>query len=223
MLHLKDVKKSFTEPDGGVLPILDVAEFCVAAGEQMVLVGRSGCGKTTLLHVIAGISRPDSGKVRINAGISPSCRRPSATASGPSTSATCFRPSTFSAASRPWKTSSWPCALPAAEPIARGRNICWSASGSAIACTISRRPFRSASNSGWRWLGRWPIVPSCCWPTSPRPTSIPAISSRYSISCAIPVRRSRWPCCWSPTARSWRHGCRGSINPGTYSTARCPR
>jgi ABC-type lipoprotein export system ATPase subunit len=66
MLHLKDVKKSFFQPDGEPLPILDVPEFHVAPGEQMVLVGRSGCGKTTLLHTIAGIARPDSGKVRIN-------------------------------------------------------------------------------------------------------------------------------------------------------------
>lgn len=66
MLLLKEVKKSFLQPDGSPLPILDIAEFHVAPGEQMVLVGKSGCGKTTLLHVIAGISRPDSGKVRIN-------------------------------------------------------------------------------------------------------------------------------------------------------------
>jgi ABC-type lipoprotein export system ATPase subunit len=66
MLHLKDVKKSFRQPDGSGLPILDIAEFHVGAGEQMVLVGRSGCGKTTLLHVIAGITRPDSGRVRID-------------------------------------------------------------------------------------------------------------------------------------------------------------
>ena len=32
----------------------------------MALVGRSGCGKTTLLHVIAGISRPDAGSVKID-------------------------------------------------------------------------------------------------------------------------------------------------------------
>ena len=30
------------------------------------MVGRSGCGKTTLLHVIAGLSRPDSGRVMID-------------------------------------------------------------------------------------------------------------------------------------------------------------
>lgn len=66
MLYLKDVKKTFRQPDGSPLPILDIPEFHVAAGEQMVLVGPSGCGKTTLLHVISGISRPDQGKVRIN-------------------------------------------------------------------------------------------------------------------------------------------------------------
>lgn len=66
MLHLKDVKKSFREPDGSPLPILDIREFRVAAGEQVVLMGRSGCGKTTLLHCIAGIGRPDSGIVEID-------------------------------------------------------------------------------------------------------------------------------------------------------------
>jgi putative ABC transport system ATP-binding protein len=66
MLLLRDVKKSFVEPDGSPLPILDIEEFNVAPGEQMVLVGKSGCGKTTLLHVIAGITRPEEGKVRIN-------------------------------------------------------------------------------------------------------------------------------------------------------------
>jgi ABC-type lipoprotein export system ATPase subunit len=66
MLYLKDVKKSFRQPDGTELPVLDIPEFRLAAGEHAVLVGHSGCGKTTLLHVIAGISRPDAGKVRID-------------------------------------------------------------------------------------------------------------------------------------------------------------
>jgi putative ABC transport system ATP-binding protein len=66
MLLLKEVRKSFREPDGTALPILDIRQFHVAAGEQVVLMGRSGCGKTTLLHVIAGISRPDAGIVQID-------------------------------------------------------------------------------------------------------------------------------------------------------------
>lgn len=65
LLLLLDVRKSFQEPDGRELPILDIPEFAVEAGEQVVIVGESGCGKTTLLHVIAGISRPDEGQVRI--------------------------------------------------------------------------------------------------------------------------------------------------------------
>lgn len=66
MLHLTNVKKSYTQPDGTPLPVLDIPEFHVAPGEQVVLVGRSGCGKTTLLHVISGITRPDSGRVRVD-------------------------------------------------------------------------------------------------------------------------------------------------------------
>lgn len=66
MLLLKDIKKTFREPDGSPLPILDIGEFRAAAGEQMVLQGKSGSGKTTLLHIISGISRPDSGLVQID-------------------------------------------------------------------------------------------------------------------------------------------------------------
>lgn len=66
MLQLTDVKKSFREPDGGLLPILDIASFQLGGGQQMVMVGRSGCGKSTLLYVISGISRPDSGRVKVD-------------------------------------------------------------------------------------------------------------------------------------------------------------
>lgn len=66
MLEIREIKKSFTNPDGTQLHVLDVEEFHAKAGEQIVIVGHSGCGKTTLLHVIAGISRPDSGRVLID-------------------------------------------------------------------------------------------------------------------------------------------------------------
>jgi putative ABC transport system ATP-binding protein len=66
MLVLRNIKKSYREPDGSPLPILDIPKFAVADGEQVVLVGHSGCGKTTLLHLIAGISRADAGEIVID-------------------------------------------------------------------------------------------------------------------------------------------------------------
>lgn len=66
MLKLQNVRKTFTEPGGGKLPILNVRDFYVAPAEQLAMVGKSGCGKTTLLHIIAGITRADSGLVEID-------------------------------------------------------------------------------------------------------------------------------------------------------------
>lgn len=66
MLLLENVKKSYVEPNGQLLPILDIPRFELSDAEQMILVGRSGCGKTTMLHVISGISHADSGKVQID-------------------------------------------------------------------------------------------------------------------------------------------------------------
>lgn len=66
MLVAENIKKTYLEPNGRPLPILDIGRFEAGAGEQLVLVGRSGSGKTTLLNVIAGISKPDAGMVRIS-------------------------------------------------------------------------------------------------------------------------------------------------------------
>ncbi|REK30783.1 MAG: ABC transporter ATP-binding protein [Planctomycetota bacterium] len=65
MLLLQDVCKTYRQPDGAELPILNIPRFEVARGEQVVLTGRSGGGKTTLLHIIAGIALPDRGKVEL--------------------------------------------------------------------------------------------------------------------------------------------------------------
>jgi putative ABC transport system ATP-binding protein len=35
------------------------------AGQELLLLGESGCGKTTLLHILAGLRRPDAGEVYI--------------------------------------------------------------------------------------------------------------------------------------------------------------
>jgi putative ABC transport system ATP-binding protein len=66
MLEVKELQKSFLLPDGQKLTVLDVPSFRIEAGEQVVLIGESGGGKTTLLHCVAGIVAPDSGKVFID-------------------------------------------------------------------------------------------------------------------------------------------------------------
>ncbi len=59
MLHVSNVSKWF-----GDHCILDGVSFTLNAGERVGLVGPNGCGKTTLLQIIAGRQAPDTGSVR---------------------------------------------------------------------------------------------------------------------------------------------------------------
>jgi iron(III) transport system ATP-binding protein len=46
-------------------PVLDGVSFHVRAGSTTAVLGASGCGKTTLLRLIAGFLRPESGRISI--------------------------------------------------------------------------------------------------------------------------------------------------------------
>ena len=54
---------SFTYP--GWPPVVDAVDWDIAQGEFHCLVGRSGCGKTTLLKLAAGLLRPDAGSIKL--------------------------------------------------------------------------------------------------------------------------------------------------------------
>lgn len=56
-VRLVGIRKSF---EGFTL---EIPEFEVESGEMMTLLGPSGCGKTTTLRIIAGLEKPDSGRV----------------------------------------------------------------------------------------------------------------------------------------------------------------
>ena len=65
VLTVSDVHKHFRRANGQDVPAIDGVSLEVKAGECVVLLGPSGCGKTTLLRSIAGLERPDSGRIEV--------------------------------------------------------------------------------------------------------------------------------------------------------------
>ena len=67
MLSVENLVKSYDPETGGdpVLAVDDVS-FTVADGEMFTLLGPSGCGKTTTLRAVAGLERPDAGRIAVD-------------------------------------------------------------------------------------------------------------------------------------------------------------
>src|SRR5687768_13615327 len=47
----------------GIQPILQDISFSISNNERVGLIGPNGCGKTTLMRILAGLEQPDSGTV----------------------------------------------------------------------------------------------------------------------------------------------------------------
>jgi len=65
LLEISQLKKAFAAPDGTRHAVVNVQSFSVTEQAQVALAGESGSGKTTFLNLIAGILKPDSGKITI--------------------------------------------------------------------------------------------------------------------------------------------------------------
>jgi len=66
MIVVKDVWKSY-----GSNQVLKGINLTVFEGETLVILGRSGVGKSVLLKQIIGIERPDEGNIEIETKVSP--------------------------------------------------------------------------------------------------------------------------------------------------------
>jgi len=59
-ISIKDLEKSF-----GKLDVLTGIDLDVYKGENVVVLGRSGSGKSVLIKIIAGLLKPDNGSVKV--------------------------------------------------------------------------------------------------------------------------------------------------------------
>jgi len=60
MIEVRDLSKSF-----GSLPVLERVSLRIEKGESVVIIGRSGGGKSVLLKLLIGLLEPDAGQVLI--------------------------------------------------------------------------------------------------------------------------------------------------------------
>lgn len=66
LLEVSHISKSYPNASGGRLSVLKDVSLSVEKGEMIAVVGESGTGKSTLLHLIGALDRPDEGSIRFN-------------------------------------------------------------------------------------------------------------------------------------------------------------
>ncbi len=71
ILQLKGVTKTYCSESGNNVSVLNNFNLTVKSGEFIAVIGPTGCGKTTLLNIIAGLEKADSGEVIVSDGLPP--------------------------------------------------------------------------------------------------------------------------------------------------------
>ncbi|MCP4024165.1 MAG: ABC transporter ATP-binding protein, partial [Desulfobacteraceae bacterium] len=75
-IEIEKVSKIYNKSKKENHPVLKDITFSIEPGDFVIILGESGCGKTTLLNLLAGLERPTSGKILVDGnqirGIHPS-------------------------------------------------------------------------------------------------------------------------------------------------------
>ena len=64
-IELRGLKKTYAI-EGGAMEVLRGLDLALEAGAITVVLGKSGCGKTTLLRLVGGLEAPDAGEIRFS-------------------------------------------------------------------------------------------------------------------------------------------------------------
>ena len=64
ILELKNIHQTYKNEEGVNRPVLNDVDFMLQEGTCRAILGMSGCGKTTLCRIMAGIEKPSGGLVR---------------------------------------------------------------------------------------------------------------------------------------------------------------
>jgi NitT/TauT family transport system ATP-binding protein len=66
VIRFTDVSKVFRRPDGrGDFTAVDKLSFEIPKGEIVAVLGKTGCGKSTMFNIVAGLTEPTSGKATV--------------------------------------------------------------------------------------------------------------------------------------------------------------
>ena len=66
LIRFDNVSKDFTKPDAsGTFTAVDKLSFTIDKGEIVAVLGKTGCGKSTMFNLLSGLIEPTSGKVEV--------------------------------------------------------------------------------------------------------------------------------------------------------------
>src|SRR6201982_2078329 len=65
MFALENLRKTFVAPGNITVKAVDGISLGIETGKLVTLLGPSGCGKTTTLRCLAGLERPETGRIVI--------------------------------------------------------------------------------------------------------------------------------------------------------------